>query len=499
MNFTQQQQDFINATKTGASISVQAAPGSGKTFISATALKELNTGAIALAFNTHSAKDLRDYSEGRYSAFSFHQIGNAISRANLTKGYLNIDENKYGYIIGDILGDVFSPDQREFWVHRERILDIFNLWRSHGAHWITFEDFAASRGMQSETFYFPILNEMLQRGIKKISQPYKGKIMFDYTDTVFLPNLLDWGFPSGARIGNKGYGVTAQEFPTILVDESNDLTFNYIGLVRKLNPNAQFIFIGDPNQSINAWAGALENSFTYVEEEFKTEKHQFSTVFRCPGNHVDLLNEEFPDFGTLTAFKGDGILEDIPEFNISKFATDDSCIMFRNFRGADSPALRVFITLLNKGIHANIAGLDFLSLTKRLTKMAAANSEEKIPFKDLGAAVDELRQTINPRHSDAEDKLNEIFTVSQLLEFATRSGMKSLDTFYKFLKNQEYAKGPILTTGHKTKGLQWNTTIVFPMPRKKVKIKQTDAQILQERQLRYVMLSRSQQEMYLVN
>ncbi|RHZ35472.1 UvrD-helicase domain-containing protein [endosymbiont GvMRE of Glomus versiforme] len=92
------------------------------------------------------------------------------------------------------------------------------------------------------------------------------------------------------------------EFDYILVDECQDLKVEIFQLIIKIFGNNQtnFTFVGDPKQNIMGFAGARENIFSLLQQEFPHEIHNIiATSFRLPQEIAEFANnfiQKFMDY-----------------------------------------------------------------------------------------------------------------------------------------------------------------------------------------------------------
>lgn len=92
--------------------------------------------------------------------------------------------------------------------------------------------------------------------------------VFDFNDQLYGPLFHGWEFPS---------------FGTILVDEAQDLNrVQHLFVESLVVAGARLIAVGDRNQAIYAFRGALANSMDLMKAHFRMKELPLSICYRCP-------------------------------------------------------------------------------------------------------------------------------------------------------------------------------------------------------------------------
>jgi superfamily I DNA/RNA helicase len=92
--------------------------------------------------------------------------------------------------------------------------------------------------------------------------------MYDFTDQLYWPIYRDWDFPA---------------FGTVLIDEAQDLNrIQHLMLGKLRDAGALVVAVGDRNQSIYGFRGALFNSLDLLKEHFGMTELPLSITYRCP-------------------------------------------------------------------------------------------------------------------------------------------------------------------------------------------------------------------------
>lgn len=296
--------------------------------------------------------------------------------------------------------------------------------------------------------------------IESLSQAMGGKI--DYSDQILMPTVFPASFP---------------QYPLVMIDEAQDLSELNHAMLSKL-VKKRLIAVGDPNQAIYGFRGAHENSMSLLKERFDMHELGLSISFRCP---VAVVKEaqwraphmRWPDWakpGEVRSLTDWGV-ETLPE---------TAAIICRN----NAPLFSMAIRLLSNGRYPELIGND---IGKLLLKW----------LKDLGKPDDKREAVL-----DAIDKWEEakakksrvpakVADQAECLRVFARQG-EDLAGAIAYAEHVMNAHGPIqLMTGHKSKGLEFDT--VFLLDKHLVKVGQG-----QEDNLLYVMQTRAKNELIYV-
>ncbi|CAI2197172.1 16454_t:CDS:2, partial [Funneliformis geosporum] len=94
------------------------------------------------------------------------------------------------------------------------------------------------------------------------------------------------------------------EFDYILVDECQDLKAETLRLITKIfgSEDTSFTFVGDPKQNIYGFAGATEDIFTLLEQQFPQQTQSIiATSFRLSPEIAEYSNDFIKKFMTYRA------------------------------------------------------------------------------------------------------------------------------------------------------------------------------------------------------
>jgi hypothetical protein len=216
-----------------------------------------------------------------------------------------------------------------------------------------------------------------------------------------------------------------------------------------------------------------------------------STSFRCPQLVVKNVHWHVPHM-TWPEWASVGTVEHLATWS-SKDVPDGSAILCRN----NAPIFRIALALIRAGRGVKIVGNDIgANLIKILEKLGPGSL-------DQAAVVDAIetwrlaqeKKAHKARIASIRDK------VQCLLVFADFG--QTLDESVAYAKHLFAASGPIeLMTGHKAKGSEWPIVFhldSFLVPSPWAIAAGDESQLIQEKNLRYVIDTRAKEALYYVN
>jgi superfamily I DNA/RNA helicase len=294
----------------------------------------------------------------------------------------------------------------------------------------------------------------------------------------------------------------------VLVDESQDLSPLDRALVdmhiyRDSHTRGRIIIVGDPQQAIYAWRGADNDGFSnsQIYWNIAIEK-PLSVCWRCCKEVVELASDWKPGFTPAP---------DAPSGVIAGCNNDDVLTLIKDGDAMISRLRSVTIVwwrrLIKAGIPAKIIGQNPAdSIVRMLEKVSAIEGFE---FKTLAKHL----QDYQAAHLAKMEKKNrtELEIMSFIDEMETVRAMvedveaRSLDELISKIKNELDPRnmpngGVSIMTGHTAKGGEWPQ--VFCITPDKFPLKylgQSDAQIIQEKNLEYVMQTRAMKALFFVS
>jgi superfamily I DNA/RNA helicase len=269
------------------------------------------------------------------------------------------------------------------------------------------------------------------------------------------------------------FGGVFPRFPLVLIDEYQDLNPVNLALVDHL-VKLRVIGVGDDAQSIYGFRGAVQGGMATAIEKFKMAELPLSTSFRCPRAIVENARWRVPEFKWI---KPGGHVEHLKDLATSDIS-DDAVILCRNNAPLFSTALR----LLSIGRSVSVAGSDIGP--KLIGLMRKLGPESLNQDQAIGAINDWKAEKVDKGSTTAED-------MASCMRVFVDAG-SDLGQAIRYAEHVLSQKGSIrLMTGHKAKGLEWKT--VFHLDPWLCREEE------QDRNLRYVIQTRSMDQYYEIN
>ena len=272
----------------------------------------------------------------------------------------------------------------------------------------------------------------------------------------------------------------------ILVHNCQDISPLQYEIVKKCRtPRGRLVAVGDQKQSIYAFMGSNLDSLHAIKNAPNTVTLPLSMTYRCARDIVDEACKVFPDGivaapGAEKGFVGEGVFTD---------AEEGDFILCRN----NAPLVDAFISLIRNGKKCSIIGKEFgdqlVSLIDSVDDIfdlekILLNLEEKLSKKGLK----------NPTKTEAYDKVNEKVNVLLSLYEYFGSLDKVRSVIYDiFVENA--SRGIILSTIHKSKGLEADRVFFLEPGLIPSKYAVTELAMYAEKCLKFVGITRARKEL----
>jgi len=480
---------FEAVARTKDSLIIEAVAGSGKTTTIVEAIKHVpsNQSVCFLAFNKSIADELKRritapnarcmtlHSAG-FSAWRKYLGGNSFEckvdsrkTSNIIREYLEKEDQwRYGAEMSKLVGlakgagivpashkETYTglvEDDDAIW---EEMIDFYELDRDGCSIELAREILGFSIGISATTIDY---DDMLY-------MPIVGGAVFDKSDVIFL-------------------------------DESQDVNGIQMEIVDRMRkPTSRVIAVGDPNQAIYGFRGALSDSMNQIAKRFRCRSLPLSVSYRCPRAVVKKAQQFVKHIQSHESAIEGKVTEDVAKWKVADFLSTDA-IICRNSR----PLIEIAFYLIRNKIPCQVLGRDIgqglIKLVKKLkavsipdliSKMKLHRQKELIKFK-LKGDEDKI--------APLDDKLDtiDVFIDEVGIEADIPTLLASIDALFS-----DTSMGKLtLSTIHKAKGLEYDRVFIldpFLMPSKYAR------QLWQKQQevnLQYVAVTRAKRETYYV-
>jgi uvrD/REP helicase len=485
--------DFVEHGLGNAVISASA--GSGKTY---TIIKLLDyipkdKKVLIVAFNRDIRQEIKakviNAGHKNVQVDTFHSLGYKILNANFNRRFVNTDPNEYKYsnYISNNISQLSTINTfrlgKQFSQYLSSIQNLVNFGRCYLSE--TVEDL----DKVCERYGIICIADEKEVAVKVLEWGEKCLDEIDYTDMVWLPNTL--------HLDSKFY-----KYDWIIVDECQDLNMvekDMLFTCRRMG--TRMLFFGDKAQAIYSFSGADSEAFDKLRELEDTIQLPLSISYRCPKNIVEYVHYLVPtiEYDKKNKIKG----EIIENANLSD-VKDGDMILCRN----NAPLAKIYIELLRNGVKTKILGKDYsanLSKTIRNTKEELLNvdlSMQGVFSKLYDIFYDLVETTMHKQNITKEEaltsssiiaKLDEIKVLEILSEGLTTS--KELQERIKDIFTDNKESGIILSTIHKSKGLESPNVYIACKSLMPSKTAKQPWEIEQENNLIYVAYTRTKNKL----
>lgn len=445
---------------------VRARAGTGKTFILTEVAKRLPPPPsfydipTYLAFNKSIAEELSAKMPNGINISTFHALG---YRAMRNRFNSKTDTKKYHKYIEEQF-PALTYEQRSTVV---TLLDVYRN-RALSPYDVEYRDPADDLpdGLLPEEL--PPLTSVDYANI--LAWGVETVALVDFTDMLYLPMMRK--------------EVTFKPPRVLMVDEAQDTNPLQRHFLRKLvGEKTTLLVVGDDRQAIYAFRGASHNSLDLLAEEYDiTDIFPLTTTFRCPTSVVELAQKEVPDLRAMPSAPA-GYVHTLQGW--PTLLPSSSLIVCRNNR----PLAKVATRLLRERRHFETLTPFFSQLSRFVQKIAKPHTHIPLFVNRLRIWEDEQLEKSRPQyHEGIKERVETLLDlVAELAETDTVAELLSL------LGSIANARGGIkLTTIHKAKGLEAPVVLLLRPNLLPSQYAVTEAELLQERNLWYVAVTRAQ-------
>lgn len=339
-----------------------------------------------------------------------------------------------------------------------------------------------------------IANEIntVSKLMKKTTQliPFKTENGYeiDFADMLCLP-LTD------------SFRKFISKYDIVFIDEAQDLNkAQQMLMLDAVKKTGKFIAVGDPNQAINGFAGAMRDSFTQLQN-IAGKMLPLSVNYRCGKKIIENAQTLVPEIEPYEdAIAGEVIETD----NLKDVAQGDMIICRKT-----APLVLIALRLMSIGKSAFIKGKDIAEDMKRLIDTVVGKQKnittDNLMFK-LNNYLEEAvlflvkskvqYPTSHPMYTSLKDKIDCIKILGEHC-YSVSDIMVLLD---KIFADTENGDAIMCSTIHKAKGLESdNVYIICPDLLPMIFKNQQPWELEQENNLKYVAFTRAKKKLVIVD
>lgn len=488
------------------SFAISAVAGSGKTtteleLARRIAAKYPDEKILFLAFNRAIVEDHKDKTKD-YPSIRCHTLHSwGLSILHRSKMKLNVNENKYkNYIKNNFIklsAGTIPDNSKKKWVFIGNCDELLRLCR---INMVMPKDTTRVEEIAFKHSIMPVSNEIDAVSNKLLLKaqtllPFKTKTPglsgydIDYTDMICLPltdSFLKFIF----------------KYDTVFIDEAQDLNEAQQQLMlASIKPGGRFVAAGDFSQSINAFAGALNDSFDKLAER-AGRTLPLSVNYRC-GNNIILEAQKLVP--RIEAHEGaeEGTVERVKD--LSSVQPGDMILCRKT-----APLLEVALKLISNGKSAMIKGKELAEKMISFVDRVDSDANQLLTMETLFYKLDNMLEKLiidlrergvefiyaNPQYLDMIDKINALKQIG-----AHCSSVGELrEILNNLFADTITGNAVILSTVHKAKGLEADNVFIICPELLPMKMDgQQDWEWQQELNLKYVAVTRAKKRLVWVD
>lgn len=470
---------------------IEACSGSGKTttIIKCLSLIDDNLSKLFVAFNKAIVKNIESKTKGieNIEVKTVHSIGYRLLSNMVGAKQIKINEFKYSKILGN------KSFRKEFVIKKKKFFNkflnnvkiLFHYSRCNLCD--NFKEISAL----SEKYDLDLVGNEIDIVLKLLAKGKKILNEFDYTDMIWLPNVLH-------------LSDSSMKYDYILVDEMQDINIAQLKLILSLfKLGSRGIFVGDEYQLIYGFAGTDKMSFEAIKRLPNTKSLPLSISYRCSKKIVEYVKDLSPN---IEAYEkaNEGAIN---HFDTLADAQDGDAVICRN----NAPLIKAYIDLLSMHKNPIFIDNDIVTDLIYLVENTKANLLNKSlttdgVFSRLYYNLFSLRNFLMEKHKVTKEDVyenNQFVTLydSILTLELLSNGLNTAEELINKIKsiyNKKNENGIILTSAHKSKGLEFNNVFIICdslLGQKKKNNWETE----QERNLKYVAYTRSKNNLNIIN
>lgn len=485
----QQSDIFTTLRDERINISIEAVAGSGKTTTLEHALRYiphnpdalLRPRTLMLAFNKRIAETLQKRVGNVAVCKTFHSLGFGALRT--LEGYRKVitDTKKSAKAL-------FKRVERDYEDSAE-VLRLVGLLKQQP--YVQPDDALVDETIEFFNLTFQDVKRAKSLARHILQDAAHDTTCIDFNDMLWLPVIHNASFVS---------------YDYVFVDEAQDTNSLQREILCRLSTSrlpTRYVFVGDPFQAIYGFRGALHDAMDGLKRDFGATSFPLSVSYRCPKAVVNevhkRLTNRFPiirDGIPIQSHENaqSGLVQSLSSYDKDTFP-HGSIILCRN----NAPLVAHCYALLKRGVRAQILGRDIgaslIALVHRMktndlqelqTRLAAQRSADLEVAEQRGKSLDVIVDTY-----DCLDMFLDMCEFDETVDDLVRK-IKSIFT--------DSTDGPdtpsvLLSTIHKAKGGEWRDVFILDVDRIPSEYATEYWQLVQERNLLYVAITRSQQNL----
>lgn len=466
-----QSEIFSHVASAKRNLQIRALAGSGKTTTIVNALEyTLPTDKIAfVAFTKAIVQEIegRVPTDRHIKVATLHSIGfaalrKAYGRVFCAHGSHDKSRKILNETFKDLPSNFFGPAYKAISLAKaylaESLDDIYSICA----------DFDIDYSDKDSGLNFDIFVEMILRTLN-ISKEMTSYIDFD--DMIYMPVVQDLSIP---------------KFDWVFGDESQDFNKAQIEFIcRMVKTNGRICVVGDPAQAIYGFRGAASGAMDILKTKMNAIELHLSISYRCPKAICELAAKDVPEIKAAPNAIDGSIVYENYEY-MKENASAGSFILSRK----NAPLASLIFGFISQGKKAMIRGKDYGEGLLNVVNNFKEDYSEFIQYVNdwENEEIIRLKKRIaNPKTDMIEDKAQCL----RIIGSNCKSKNELIDKIKNLFSDVNDKSAIMLSTTHKAKGLESDTVYVLADTYSHVE--------QEERNLWYVAITRSKNELFIIN
>jgi DNA helicase-2/ATP-dependent DNA helicase PcrA len=452
------------------SFAVDAKAGSGKTTTIVACVDAFPKNSALVAFNKNAADQLAEKIAGACPASTFHSLGFRIMRERFEGAKVspykvsNLVQNKFKW------GRMYRP-----------YADVLEGIMTHG-----FGIYNPAELQQDEIY-------LQAMGLRDVPLP-TGLTLESFIARCKMLMMASLETPAEASFAEMLYMPLffaarnkwdLQDYSHLIVDEAQDVSWIRMELIKKVAKHC--IAVGDPDQAIYGFAGAMSDAFGNLIERYNMPVLPLSTSWRCSKAVIEEARQVIGPriFAREDAIEGSIKELDYQILSATHSVSNSDALLCRT----NAPLFKLAMEWVKQQKPFRLWS-DFAERLLALAKRIAKDARGTAAYKSALFAWKEEQQEI---YKESKGTVRRIAEQYECLMVVMNMSEDVSDMLFnlELLLNSEV--GPVLCTIHKAKGLEWeNVYLVRPDLIPAPWVNEFDEEEMQqEDNLKYVAITRA--------
>lgn len=462
---------------------MSAVAGSGKTrsILELMKLSPATSQGMYVAFNKHIVEEIKlKNPPSNFIIGTLHSRGYQSIAMN-HRGKFKLDDWKTFKIIQSVSKNWKDVPKKKINAKISNICDFYNYYRlTYQTDLSFFGDIVEKYDLNVDQTDIPKIQECLDT-LSIYNQKHNSHIEFmvDFVDMVYLPLFLK---------------MQIKQVDILMIDEAQDLSaLQHSFILKMLKPEGKMAVLGDPYQAVYGFAGSDISSWSKFKELDNFIELPLSYCYRCGKNIVNQANTvhnimESPEW------MHDG--EVINNGDLLRVKTGDF-ILCRNTK----PLVELYFNLINLEKPCFIKGSDIgKGLIKVLEEYKSLNSIDTIT--EMNKDLDKIYKTLINHGIQQPQKNQKYISYKEKIDIVSLFAWKYIKTSEIIGKIKDIfsdsGEGIILSTVHKSKGLETDDVYIYLPHLIPSKYANTPWELDQEANLLYVAMTRAKKKLVFV-